>query len=199
MPNNNLAIEYNGNVWHCHNFKQDIFYHQNRFLTCYNKNINYIAFWSDEFDKYKNYIFNIINGITTNLQNMNKTLLTGNIVNYNKNFIFFSDISTNDTFLEFKIDDFILVMKLNNNIVNDLYCSDWTKVYKYAFPNFNVDFDARFYSLFKLVFNLNKTTFDNTPYYYSFFENKRGLNLELSNNIGDDHNKIYSYGKIKSI
>lgn len=67
----NFGIEYNGNYWHSDKvLKNSQINHFEKFIYLKNNNINLLAIWSDEFQKFKNYIF----------------LITSQILNINKNF-----------------------------------------------------------------------------------------------------------------
>ena len=69
-PEINLGIEYNGLNWHAekyNNFHQ--FKHYNKWKECFDSHVNFLAFWSDEFEKHNKRIKTMISSffVTENI------------------------------------------------------------------------------------------------------------------------------------
>jgi hypothetical protein len=195
LPEYNLAVEYNGNIWHTHKLKQDAQYHFSRFKQCVDKDMKYIAFWSDEYLKHKQYILNIILGLLTAYTGQAKIQLVGSICKqYDKNWIFFSKVKTSEYFLIFEQNDFQLVFKVKNNEINDVYCSNWPMIYLFEFDlnQFQFKIDNRFKCLFDyFLINKNAQIESSTEFYK--FDSKRSLAIFKQSKYNCE--KIYSYGK----
>lgn len=48
LPDKNIAIEFNGLYWHTENMGKDKYYHYNKWKKCYDKNIQLITIWEDD-------------------------------------------------------------------------------------------------------------------------------------------------------
>lgn len=199
LPEYDLAIEYNGNIWHTDKFKNDINYHFNRFNECLIKDIKYIAFWSDEYAKYQQYILNMISGLLNQNDN-GKQQLKYSLCDFNKQYIFFSHIDKNDKFLKFESNDFVVILKVKNNIINDVYCSDWTMINQFEFVDldkFDICIDNRFLSIFNQIFKRKNFVQNFCITFYKLTSYKRSLKLLERTTAFVD--KIYSYGSSYSI
>ena len=69
-----------------------------------------------------------------------KINLIGTCVGFIDNSIFFSKVKSTDTYLKFEDIDFQLVFKCEKNVINDVYCSDWTQIKNYSFNRINTIF-----------------------------------------------------------
>lgn len=63
IPSKNLAIEYNGLLWHSEKFNKDKNYHLNKLIECNKKGIYLIQIFEDEYIKNKNIVLNKIRHI----------------------------------------------------------------------------------------------------------------------------------------
>ena len=63
IPAKNLAIEYNGNLWHSEDYGKDKNYHINKLNGCNNKGVNLIQIFEDEFIYHKDIVLNKIKHI----------------------------------------------------------------------------------------------------------------------------------------
>lgn len=67
IPSKNIAIEYNGNIWHTEWFaKRDRTYHLNKLNLCNEKGIKLIQIFSDEWVYHKDIVLSKINHILSN-------------------------------------------------------------------------------------------------------------------------------------
>lgn len=200
LPEYDFAIEYNGNIWHTDKFKNDANYHFNRFNECLIKHIKYIAFWSDEYAKYQQYILNMISSLLQNDKINIKQQLKYSLCDFNKQYIFFSHIDKNDKFLKFESNDFVVILKVKNNIINDVYCSDWTMINQFEFidlDKFDICIDNRFLFIFNQIFKRKNFVQETSLKFYKLTSYKRSLKLlERTTTFVD---KIYSYGASYSI
>lgn len=66
IPKLKIAIEYNGIYWHSTNVKNNKYYHQNKTKLCYDKGIQLIHIWENEWtnnkDKIKQQLKELLNG-----------------------------------------------------------------------------------------------------------------------------------------
>lgn len=61
LPDYNLAIEYNGLYWHSSEFRDNL-YHQNKYIDCYEKGINLIQIFEDEWVHQKEKVIDKLKG-----------------------------------------------------------------------------------------------------------------------------------------
>lgn len=66
-----IGIEYNGYYWHS---KKDKYYHQNKALKCRDKGIRLIQFYEKDWKMEE--IFSFLDGVLSNKENLNKTVLS---------------------------------------------------------------------------------------------------------------------------
>ena len=124
LPNYNLAIEYNGLYWHSSEFRDNL-YHQNKYLDCYEKGINLIQIFEDEWlhqrekviDKLKRYL----NIQKDNIIDINQCVIE-ELNNQNTLDLYYFE---EDNFLEIddlrhEKSDINIVLKYNNEIISIL-------------------------------------------------------------------------------
>ena len=213
LPELKLAIEYNGNIWHAEKFNNKTkLYHYQRFQECLTKNIDYLAFWSDEYTKFKQYILKIFNYFLNKNKN-NNTNLVFPLTIYkrkliDKNIIFFTNQSINDQYLIIKSFDFLLIIKFTDTnilIINDVYCNNWFILDKYSNELFKeiksffncklfFNFDNRLLPIYKILFkNLNFLNESKLGFYK--LTNKRTKKIYFNNTKENQkYDKIWSYG-----
>lgn len=157
--------------------------------------IKYIAFWSDEYPKYKQYILNILSSLINQQLTTNRQPLVGTFVNFDNSFIFFSKNNKTDKFLKFQNDEITIVFKMNNKIVTDIFCSDWTKISNYYLGTFSFKLDNRFLCLISQLNNINyqNVSFSDEIKFFKLLNFKRSLRLFKKSNGKND--VIYSYGE----
>ena len=157
--------------------------------------IKYIAFWSDEYPKHKQYILNILSGLIGQQLTTNRQSLKGTFVNFDNSFIFFSKVNKNDKFLKFQDDEITIVLKMNNEIVTDIFCSDWTKISNYYLGTFSFKLDNRFLCLLSQLNDINyqHISFSDEIKFFKLLNFKRSVRLFKKSNCKND--VIYSYGE----
>lgn len=159
-----FGIEYNGDCWHAQKFNnKGSDYHVGKFEQYEKHHLNVLSFWSDEFDKKSDYIYEMIELFLSDDQLQHYERLTYEFTNkldddlmqiYRSRCLY--EMSAKDTYILVKRGDEVLsILKCKNSIINEI-----THLKKYDFKQTFNDFNG------KLTFKLDNRLL---PYYRLFF------------------------------
>lgn len=194
----NLAIEYNGNCWHSQKINNFTKYrHYEKFKLCSERNIDFLAFWSDEYQKYLDRTLIMIDNLLNNNVNVN-ILNNFNIkeCEVHDNFVF-----ANVQYEIFDQSKTLGYIYLNNNILVDFYF-----LYNISNQQFNKilnilnikisKLENRFMAYYKQFINI-QNSINIEPEYYLYIKNIRSIQTYSSNNYNSDVIWNYGYLEIK--
>ncbi|MBO6271662.1 hypothetical protein J6O48_02645 [bacterium] len=114
FPNKHIAIEFNGCWWHCEKFK-DKQYHYNKWKQCYDKNIQLITIWEDDYLYKQDIVKNIIK---VKLNIFNKILYARNCIIKEISYIEAKDFINQYHLQGYTIDKIRLGLFYNNELVS---------------------------------------------------------------------------------
>ena len=192
-PQAKLAIEYNGNCWHAERYNNFTKYrHMDKFKEALDANIDFLAFWSDQFIRNRFRIYGMIDMLLGNnpIKKLNSFSLEQIIVDKNQLFV--------DC-------DKAIQIKENNNLVGYIYLNENILVDFYLMENINKDgfnnlidklsikkfhLENRFRSYYKRWMDLESVLLEQ-PRYHTYRKTIRSLK---SYNKEKDIDKIWNYG-----
>lgn len=204
-----FGIEYNGNCWHAQKFNnKGKEYHLEKFNQYEKHNVNVLSFWSDEFDRKSEFIYEMIDLFLSNeklevyedITYKFTDTLGDELMKEFKNRCLY-EISEKDTFIIVKSHDEVLaILKCKNFIINEIV---FMKKYDFShtFDRFNgilkFKLDNRLMPYYRLFFNEKIHQIENEePRFYIFSKKQRSI---LKNDISKvDFTKediIWNYGE----
>ena len=170
-PEINLGIEYNGLNWHAekyNNFTQ--FRHYNKWKECFNLNVKFLAFWSDEFEKYNKRIKTMIDSF----------FMSNNIhENFNYDNIHIKELLKQKAKI-FAIDNFYKCFSINyeNNIIAYFYINTNNELIDFWFVNNKLD-NIHLFKLIIKKLHISKCIFENRflSYYTQFIKKFKYIDI----------------------